>query len=302
MDKVPMSFKTMFRTSGIVYKRNFGRLFLPLLLFQLVLLVPLMFFTMPGTVSVARSVLLALSRTGGSSLSSVVTVLAIVVCVAVFASPLMVSNVVYVIDSDYAGRHVTFRDASKHAKRRYGSMLKAYFAAIVLLALPVAGIIAVILAIAMPGGVPAAALTVWQIVVVVILALAALLLFFGIVFIPYTVAVEGQAGFRAVFSSYRYAFLGNFWSNFTRVLTAAVIVGLAGLLINWLSQLPFQELYELYLVDPMLALQNPLMIFVILFALLAIVVVTFVFPFWYAFTYHTYQNAKYEYEKKAGNR
>ncbi|MBC5648298.1 hypothetical protein [Christensenella tenuis] len=302
MDKVPMSFKTMFRTSGIVYKRNFGRLFLPLLLFQLVLLVPLMFFTMPGTVSVARSVLLALSRTGGSSLSSVVTVLAIVVCVAVFASPLMVSNVVYVIDSDYAGRHVTFRDASKHAKCRYGSMLKAYFAAIVLLALPVAGIIAVILAIAMPGGVPAAALTVWQIVVVVILALAALLLFFGIVFIPYTVAVEGQAGFRAVFSSYRYAFLGNFWSNFTRVLTAAVIVGLAGLLINWLSQLPFQELYELYLVDPMLALQNPLMIFVILFALLAIVVVTFVFPFWYAFTYHTYQNAKYEYEKKAGNR
>jgi hypothetical protein len=302
MDKVPMSFKTMFRTSGIVYKRNFGRLFLPLLLFQLVLLVPLMFFTMPGTVSVARSVLLALSRTGGSSLSSVVTVLAIVVCVAVFASPLMVSHVVYVIDSDYAGRHVTFRDASKHAKCRYGSMLKAYFAAIVLLALPVAGIIAVILAIAMPGGVPAAALTVWQIVVVVILALAALLLFFGIVFIPYTVAVEGQAGFRAVFSSYRYAFLGNFWSNFTRVLTAAVIVGLAGLLINWLSQLPFQELYELYLVDPMLALQNPLMIFVILFALLAIVVVTFVFPFWYAFTYHTYQNAKYEYEKKAGNR
>lgn len=302
MDKVPMSFKTMFRTSGIVYKRNFGRLFLPLLLFQLVLLVPLMFFTMPGTVSVARSVLLALSRTGGSSLSSVVTVLAIVVCVAVFVSPLMVSNVVYVIDSDYAGRHATFRDASKHAKCRYGSMLKAYFAAIVLLALPVAGIIAVILAIAMPGGVPAAALTVWQIVVVVILALAALLLFFGIVFIPYTVAVEGQAGFRAVFSSYRYAFLGNFWSNFTRVLTAAVIVGLAGLLINWLSQLPFQELYELYLVDPMLALQNPLMIFVILFALLAIVVVTFVFPFWYAFTYHTYQNAKYEYEKKAGNR
>ena len=78
-----------------------------------------------------------------------------------------------------------------------------------------------------------------------------------------------------------------------------MIVALAGVVINWLSQLPFKELYELYLVDPMLALQNPLMVFVILFALLAIVVVTFVFPFWYAFTYHTYRNAKYEYEQRS---
>ena len=50
--------------------------------------------------------------------------------------------------------------------------------------------------------------------------------------------------------------------------------------------------------DPMLALQNPLMIFVVLLALAAIIVITLIFPFWYAFTYHTYQNAKYEYEKK----
>lgn len=178
-------------------------------------------------------------------------------------------------------------------------MLRSYFAAIALLILPVAGIVAAIVAIALPGGVPAAVLPAWQIAVIVVLALAALLLFFGIVFIPYTVAVEGQGGFRAVLSSYRYAFLGNFWSNFTRVLTAAVIVALAGVVINWLSQLPFKELYELYLVDPMLALQNPLMVFVILFALLAIVVVTFVFPFWYAFTYHTYRNAKYEYEQRS---
>ncbi|MDY3750602.1 hypothetical protein [Christensenella minuta] len=101
MENIPMSFKTMFRTSGIVYKRNFGRLFLPLLLFQLVLLVPLMFFTMPGTVSVARSLLLTLSQTGGSSLSSVVTVLAIVAGVAVFSAPQMVSKGVYFNDSAY---------------------------------------------------------------------------------------------------------------------------------------------------------------------------------------------------------
>ena len=88
MENLPMSFKTMFRRSGIVYKRNFSRLFLPLLLFQLVLLVPLMFFTMPGTVSVARSLLLTLSRAGRSGLSSIGAMLSVVAGVAVFVSRL----------------------------------------------------------------------------------------------------------------------------------------------------------------------------------------------------------------------
>ena len=92
---------------------------------------------------------------------------------------------------------------------------------------------------------------IWEIALLVGFALVVLFVVFGIVFVPYTVAVQGQKGFKAVFSSYRYAFLGNFWSNFTRVLTAALIVVLGGVLINWLSQLPFLELYELYLTDPM---------------------------------------------------
>lgn len=293
-----MDFKTMLRQSGVVYKRNFSRLFVPLLLFQLVLLVPLMFFTIPGTVSVARSLLLTLSQTGGSSLSSVLTVLLVVACVAVFVSPLMVANVAYVIDSDYHGRTITWGDARAHAKKRYLPMLRSYCAAIALLALPVAGVIAVFGSVAFRDGVMLTVLPWESIVLLVALVLGLLFLLFGIVFLPYTVAVQGQAGFKAVFSSYRYAFLGNFWSNFTRVLFAALVVALGGLLVNWLSQLPFRELYNLYLVDPMSALRNPLMVFVILFALVAIVVVTLVFPFWYAFTYHTYKNAKCEYEKK----
>lgn len=293
-----MNFKTMLRRSGVAYKENFSRLFVPLLLFQLVLLVPLMFFTMPGTVSVARSLLLTLSQTGGSSLSSVLTVLLIVAGVAVFVSPLMVANVAYVIDSDYRGRSITWADARTHAKKRYFAMLRSYFAAIVLLALPVFGVAAVFGNAAFVDGVMLTTLSVPSIILLVATALGLLFLLFGIVFLPYTVAVQGQAGFKAVFSSYRYAFLGNFWSNFTRVLFAALVVALGGLLINWLSQLPFRELYNLYLIDPMSALKNPLMIFVILFALAAIVVVTLVFPFWYAFTYNTYQNAKTAYEKK----
>ena len=298
MCKLPMSFKTMFRESGLVYRKNFSRLFIPLLAFQLVLLVPLMFFTMPGTVSVARSLLLTLSQTGGSSLASVLTVLGIVLCVALFVSPLMVSNVVYVIDSDYHGRDITFRNAGAHARKRYGSMLRSYFAIIVLLIPLIVAAVIVIGNVAFADGILVETLSGGEIALLVGFARVVLFVVFGIVFVPYTVAVQGQKGFKAVFSSYRYAFLGNFWSNFTRVLTAALIVVLGGVLINWLSQLPFLELYELYLTDPMLALQNPLMIFVVLLALAAIIVITLIFPFWYAFTYHTYQNAKYEYEKK----
>lgn len=298
MSNLPMGFAEMFRKSAYAYRKNFAKLFVPLLLFQLVLLVPLMFFTMPGTVSVARSVLLTLSQTGGSSLNSVMGVLAIVLCIAVFLSPLMVSNVVYVIDSDYNSREITFKDAAAHAKKRYGSMLRSYFAIIVLM-IPVILLIGGVVGVGtFVDGVLSQTLAPGEIVAVVLLGLLALFMLFGIVFVPYVVAIQGKAGFRAVFTSYRYAFLGNFWSNFTRILTAAAIVALGGVFINWLSQLPFAELYELYLVDPMLALQNPLMIFVILLALGAIVVITLIFPFWYAFSYNTYQNAKYEYEKK----
>lgn len=298
MNQLPMGFREMFRKSAYAYRKNFGKLFVPLLLFQLVLLVPLMFFTMPGTVSVARSLLLTLSQTGGSSLGSVLSILGIVLCIALFLSPLMVSNVVYVIDSDYHNREITFQDAAAHAKKRYGSMLRSYFAIIALLVPAVVLIGCVVGTGAFVDGVLQNTLSAGEIVAVVLLAVAALFILFGIVFVPYTVAIQGKAGFGAVFTSYRYAFLGNFWGNFTRILTAAAIVALGGVVVNWLSQLPFKELYELYLVDPMLALQNPLMIFVILLALAAIVIITLIFPFWYAFTYHTYKNAKYEYEKK----
>ena len=293
-----MGFIQMFRHSALVYKKNFAKLFLPLLLFQLVLLVPLMFFTMPGTVSVARSLLLTLSQTGGSSISSVLSVLLIVACVAIFVSPLMVSNVVYVINSDYEGQSVTFREAGGHAKKRYVGMLRSYFAIIVLM-IPIIVVAALIFGnIAFDGGVLKDPLPGGATTAIIVIAAVVLFFLFGIVFVPYTVAVEGKNGMKAVFTSYRYAFFGNFWSNFTRILTAAAIVALGGVVINWLSQLPFKELYNLYLRDPMLALQDPLMVFVILLALAAIVVITLIFPFWYAFTYHTYQNAKYEYEQK----
>lgn len=293
-----MGFREMFQKSACAYRKNFGKLFVPLLLFQLVLLVPLMFFTMPGTVSVARSVLLTLSQTGGSSLSSVMGVLSIVLCIAIFLSPLMVSNVVYVIDSDYHNRDITFREAAAYAKKRYGGMLRSYFVIIVLL-IPILILMGCVIGGgAFVDGVLKQTLDPGEIIAVVLLAAGALLILFGIVFVPYTVAVQQKAGFCAVVISYRYAFLGNFWSNFTRILTAAAIVALGGVVVNWLSQLPFRELYELYLVDPMLALKDPLMVFVILLAFMAIVVVTLILPFWYAFTYNTYRNAKYEYEKK----
>ena len=300
MEKIPMSFKTMFRTSGIVYKRNFGRLFLPLLLFQLVLLVPLMFFTMPGTVSVARSLLLTLSQTGGSSLSSVVTVL----CDRCRSRCFCVAADGFKRGICHRQRLFGEKRVLPGCKRAREAPVRQYAAVIFLCRHRAArscrgqdrrghrghraarrGSGNGIARMADRGHRGPCAR-----------GPAAL---FGIVFIPYTVAVEGQRRIPGGPQFLPLCVLGNFWSNFTRVLTAAVIVALAGVVINWLSQLPFKELYELYLVEPMLALQNPLMVFVILFALLAIVVVTFVFPFWYAFTYHTYRNAKYEYEQRS---
>ncbi|MEG2202738.1 MAG: hypothetical protein RRY10_03740, partial [Christensenellaceae bacterium] len=65
-----------------------------------------------------------------------------------------------------------------------------------------------------------------------------------------------------------------------------------------LSQLPFADLFYLYLENPLAALSQPLMIFAILLSVAAIIIITLVFPFWYAFTYHTYKNAEFEYNRK----
>ncbi|MEF9863555.1 MAG: hypothetical protein RR777_01285 [Christensenellaceae bacterium] len=291
---MPMKLKEIFKRTMTSYKQNFPKLFVPLMLFQLVLLLPLLFFTMPGTVSVARSVLLTLSQIGGGDkIYSILSVLIIVALVAVFLSPLMVGDVVYVINRDYHNQKAGFKQAFAHGKKRYADMLKSYFAIIVLI-LPV--ILAIVLLLLNLNLADIACAK--NIVLITLCGLLLIFFLFGIVFVPYTVAIQRKKGFDAVLTSYQYAYKGNFLSNFGRILIAAAMVVAAGSFINWLSQLPFADLFYLYLENPLAALSQPLMIFAILLSVAAIIIITLVFPFWYAFTYHTYKNAEFEYNRK----
>ena len=102
----------------------------------------------------------------------------------------MVSNVVYVIDSDYHEKEVTFKDAAAHAKKRYTGMLRAYLAIIALLIPVVVLAVCVIGSGAFVDGVLTQALSTGETVVLVLILLLALFMVFGIVFVPYTVAVQ----------------------------------------------------------------------------------------------------------------
>jgi hypothetical protein len=77
-----------------VYKKNFGKMYLPLLGFQLIVLLPLLFFTMPGTMNAARAFLktLAMFSKTGSGISSVLYVFIFMLLAVLFISPLVVSN------------------------------------------------------------------------------------------------------------------------------------------------------------------------------------------------------------------
>ncbi len=129
-----MPFKTVLMNAVSVYKKNFSKLFVPLLLFQFALLLPLMFFTMPGTVNMARALLVTFesySRTGGG-MSVVLYVLLYVILVLLFLSPLIVSNTVYVVNKDYLNEPVSLKQSMGFARKNYGKMIVSYFSTIAL--------------------------------------------------------------------------------------------------------------------------------------------------------------------------
>ncbi len=298
-----MALKDIFINALVVYKKNFGKLFLPLLVLQLAVLLPLMFFTMPGTVNAAKALLVTISsfsRTGEGS-SSVFYVFVFILLVLIFLSPLIVSNTVYVVDKDYQGKTVdSFRQSFGFSRRNYGNMIKSYFAGI-LLAMPVIFIIFLLLSGMFMRGFDIGALSGADTVSIVISVVLVLLYVLGTVFIPYTVVAEKKSGFSAVYSSFKYIYRGNFLGTLGKLALAAALIGALMAFINWLSQLPFAELFYLYLRDPLAALQQPLMIFAIVLSLIAIFVVALIIPFWYAFSYNTYQGAKLYYEERTGS-
>lgn len=293
-----MSIKTgtVFKNSFRVYKQNFWLLFLPLVLFQIVMLMPLYIFTMPGTTSTARAFLLLLSE-GGAGISSIVYILIMIGLIALFFSPLIVSNTVYIIDCDYFGQKTGAKEAFIFSRKTYGSMLKSYLSTLVL-ALPVVAIVVLVCYLTFKNGFNYLALLPHEIAIIVVLVIGVLLFLLGTVFLPYIVVSEKKGGFKAVLRSFRYVYKGNFLSNLSRLAMAAAIVGLGMLLINWLSTLPFGELFDLYMKDPMLALKHPLMAFSVLLSFVAVAIIAFILPIWYGISYNTYKGAKQYYETK----
>ncbi len=295
-----MTLKENFSNALAVYRKNFAKLFVPLLIMQLVMLLPLTFFTMPGTVNAVRALLsslTSLSRTGDALSPSMLPVFAYILLMLLFFSPVIVSNTVFVVDKDFHNKSVTFRESLGFARGNYGSMIKSYFVSVVW-ALPIFAAMGLVLA----------SMFIKQFDIAFIngfdqfLAIAALIAFalyaLGTVFVPYVVVSEEKSGFEALKTSFRYIYKGHFLGTVGRLAAGAGLVGAMMFLINWLAQLPFAELFDLYLRDPAAAFREPLMLLAIVLAVGAIFLAALIIPFWYAFSYNTYKDAREYYINK----
>lgn len=284
--------ETLSRALGC-YRTNFGKLFLPVLIMQMCVLLPLLLFTMPGTVNGLRALVTtinAYSRAGAGQ-QSVFYGFALIIGLLLFVSPAMVSAAVYVVERDGEGRLVTLRDEWYFARSSYWRMFRSYMAAIAL-AVPLT-ILSVLILLPLvtapsPEGHPYPQY-IWRGIVVGLLFLLYLL---GITFLPYVVVTEGRGGFAAVFRSFRCVYGADFVGTLGKLAAGGLIVAALMVFINWLAQLPFAELFDLYLRDPAAALREPLMGFAITLSILAIFVVSLVIPFWYAVSYNTYLDAR----------
>lgn len=295
-----MPVKEIFAKSFAVYKKNFANLFLPLLVLQLVLLLPLLFFTMPGTVNAARALLISLSSFSqtGTGISAMLYVFAFIVLALLFFSPLVISNTVYVISKDMQGKQVGFRRSFAFSKGNYGKMLGSYFAGLTC-GMPLILAVVLLLYDTFANRLDPALLNGGDYALIALAAALVLLYLLGSVFLPFIAVVEGKWGFKALFSSFKYVYT-DFWANLGRLgLAALLLLGLASA-INWLAQLPFEELFYLYLENPAAALKEPLMVFAIVLSIAAIVLVAFLLPFWYAFSFNTYRGARQNYLMRFG--
>ncbi len=293
-----MPVKDIFINAFTVYKRNFGKLFIPLLVLQLVILLPLLFFTMPGTMNAARALLVNLSNISrnGESIDSMLYVFVFIVLMLLFFSPIIISNTVYVIERDSKGQCVSFSQSLGFSRKNYGSMISSYLAGIVC-GTPVIFVIVMMLYNLFISEFDPALMAGGDVVLIILSAAMALLYFLGTVFLPYVVVAEGKKGFNALFTSFKYIYT-DFISNLTRLALAALLMVAVAGGINWLAQLPFEDLFYLYLKNPAAALKEPLMVFAIVISIIAIFIVAFMLPFWYAFSFFTYTGARERFHKK----
>lgn len=285
-----------------VYRRNFFKLFAPILALQLVVLLPLLFFTLPGTMNIIRALFMTIKNysLGGQLSRPVFYVLIYILCALLFLSPLVVNNTVYIIATEQKPAPVSGKKAVLFAFKNYMNMLRTY-GAVILLAIPdfIADALLIIASVDFKSAPPA--LKPFGIPLLAAAAVLFMLFLLGTVFMPYIVGTCEAKGFAAVKKSFKIIYKGKFSKNLARLASGAAMAGAAIFAFNMLSQLPFADLVELYLVDPKAAMADPLMGVAAAGSVAALVMAALIIPFWYAFTYNTYLDAKQDYKSKLLN-
>lgn len=294
-----MRIKELIKKALSVYKHNFMKLFLPILALQLAVLLPLLFFTLPGTMNIVRALFMTIKNytLGGQLSRPVFYVLVYILCALLFLSPLVVNNTVYIIEYEQKPAPVSFRKSVKFAFKNYMNMLRTY-GAVILLAIPVFAVDALLIFASVDFKAAPPALKPFAIPLLAAAAALFALFLLGTVFMPYIVATCEAKGFAAVKRSFGIIYNGRFSKNLARLASGAAMAGAALFAVNMLSQLPFGDLVELYLIDPKAAAAHPLMGVAAAGSIGALFVAALIIPFWYAFTYNTYLDAKQDYKSK----
>ena len=297
-----MRIKELITKALSVYKHNFLKLFLPILALQLCVLLPLLFFTLPGTMNIVRALLMTIKNytLGGQLSRPVFYVLIYILCALLFLSPLVVNNTVYIIAEEQKPAPVSFRKSVRFAFRNYMNMLRTY-GAVILIAVPVFIADALLIASAVDFTAAPPALKPFGIPALAAAAVLFMLFLLGTVFMPYIVGTCEAKGFAAVKRSFKIIYKGRFSKNLARLASGAAIAGAGIFAVNMLSQLPFGELIELYLNDPKAAAAHPLMGVATAGSIAALFIAALIIPFWYAFTYNTYLDAIEDYKSKMLN-
>lgn len=294
-----MRIKELITKALRVYRKNFLKLFIPILALQLAVLLPLLFFTLPGTMNIVQALLMTIKNytLGGELSRPVFYVLIYILCALLFLSPLVVNNSVYIISTEQIPAPVKTKEAVRFSFKNYMNMLKTY-GVIILWAIPTFLADGLLIYASIDFTLAPPALKPWGIPLLIAAAVIFLLFLLGTVFIPYIVGTREAYGLKAVVKSFRIIYKGRFSKNLVRLASGAAMVGVVLFAVNLLSQLPFGDLIELYLRDPKAGMEHPLMGVAIAGSIVALFLAALIIPFWYAFTYNTYLDAKEDYNSK----
>lgn len=265
---------------------------------QIMIFLPMLIFTVPGLLAAVHKVISVVTA-GSANLSNMYVIIGVIAVFALFFAPFAIAWVAYVVGADYENINITFKTCIKSAMQNYKAMLSSYLSAFIVFVpvLLVAFTLQFNLAIALLAN---KIFNAYIVLPVLITGVVTVLYLLGTAFLPYIVVKEKTSGFRALLTSFKYIYLGNFLKNFVKMLFCALLMGGLSALKGYISSLPVAEVIQVYFVNPTLSVFNRYFPTAIGVAVVSIIVTAVVLPFWYAFSYNTYKGAKLDYQQKRG--